>query len=133
MFAVRIDDTMRSALDKAAEDEGNTAAGLARLAIRVWLQQRGYLKWSVSTSKWMGGKDGWTPFKRSFSSPVLHCLVLVGFTVAIAFAPAVPNEIAPEHDHEEMDHARSSGDEQTVKFRVKGKQKWDCGSPVLAF
>jgi hypothetical protein len=44
MFAVRLDDTMRSALDKAAEDEGNTAAGLARLAIRVWLQQRGYLK-----------------------------------------------------------------------------------------
>jgi hypothetical protein len=35
---------------------------------------------------------------------------MVGFAVAIAFAPAVPNEIAPatEHDHEEMDHAYSS-------------------------
>ena len=44
MFAVRLDDAMRSALDKAAEDEGNTAAGLARLAIREWLKARGYLK-----------------------------------------------------------------------------------------
>jgi predicted transcriptional regulator len=44
MFAVRLDDTMRSALDKAAEDEGNTAAGLARLAIRDWLRERKYLK-----------------------------------------------------------------------------------------
>jgi hypothetical protein len=34
-------------------------------------------------------------------------ITMVGFAVAIAFAPAVPNEIAPatEHDHEEMDHA----------------------------
>jgi hypothetical protein len=44
MFAVRIDAVMRSAIEKAAEAEGNTAAGLARLAIRVWLQQRGYMK-----------------------------------------------------------------------------------------
>jgi predicted transcriptional regulator len=44
MFAVRLDDAMRSALDKAAEDEGNTAAGLARLAIRDWLRERKYLK-----------------------------------------------------------------------------------------
>jgi hypothetical protein len=30
---------------------------------------------------------------------------MIGFAVAIAFAPAVPNEIAPAtgHDHEEMD------------------------------
>jgi hypothetical protein len=35
-------------------------------------------------------------------------ITMVVFAVAIAFAPAVPNEIAPatEHDHEEMDHAR---------------------------
>jgi hypothetical protein len=34
-------------------------------------------------------------------------LTMVGFAVAIAFAPSVPNEIAPatEHNHEEMDHA----------------------------
>ena len=34
-------------------------------------------------------------------------ITMVGFAVAIAFAPAVPNEIAPatEHDHKEMDHA----------------------------
>jgi hypothetical protein len=34
-------------------------------------------------------------------------ITMVGFAVAVAFAPAVPNEIAPaiEHDHEEMDHA----------------------------
>jgi hypothetical protein len=31
-------------------------------------------------------------------------VTMVGFAVAIAFAPAVPNEIAPatEHGHEEM-------------------------------
>jgi len=30
-------------------------------------------------------------------------ITMVGFAVAIAFAPAVPNEVAPatEHDHEE--------------------------------
>jgi hypothetical protein len=44
MFAVRLDDAMRDALDKAAEAEGNTSAGLARLAIREWLKVRGYLK-----------------------------------------------------------------------------------------
>jgi len=44
MFAVRLDDAMRNALDKAAEVEGNTAAGLARLAIRDWLRERKYLK-----------------------------------------------------------------------------------------
>ena len=34
-------------------------------------------------------------------------ITMVGFAVAIAFAPAVPNEIASEteHNHEEMDHA----------------------------
>jgi hypothetical protein len=34
-------------------------------------------------------------------------ITMVGFAVAIAFAPSVPNEIAPatEHNHEEMDHA----------------------------
>jgi hypothetical protein len=33
-------------------------------------------------------------------------ITMVGFSVAIALAPAVPNEIAPatEHNHEEMDH-----------------------------
>jgi len=38
-------------------------------------------------------------------TPFVICMV--GFAVAIAFAPAVPNEIAPatEHDHDEMDHA----------------------------
>lgn len=37
----------------------------------------------------------------------LFFTVLLVFAVAIAFAPAVPNERAPatEHDHEEMDHA----------------------------
>ena len=37
-------------------------------------------------------------------------ITMVGFAVAIAFAPAVPNEIAPatEHDQEETDHAYSS-------------------------
>ena len=32
-------------------------------------------------------------------------VTMVGFAIAIAFAPAVPNEIAPatEHDHEETD------------------------------
>jgi predicted transcriptional regulator len=44
MFAVRLDDAMRDALDRAAEAEGNTAAGLARLAIREWLKQKGFLK-----------------------------------------------------------------------------------------
>jgi hypothetical protein len=44
MFAVRIDTVMRGALEKAAEAEGNTAAGLARLAIREWLRERKYLK-----------------------------------------------------------------------------------------
>jgi hypothetical protein len=34
-------------------------------------------------------------------------ITMVGFAVAIAFAPSVPNEIAPatEYNHEEMDHA----------------------------
>jgi uncharacterized membrane protein YGL010W len=52
-------------------------------------------------------------------------ITMVGFAVAIALAPAVPNEIAPatEHNHEEMDHARSSGDGPIVKVRVKGKRK----------
>ncbi|MGC2223540.1 MAG: hypothetical protein WA624_14875 [Methylocella sp.] len=38
-------------------------------------------------------------------APFVICMV--GFAVAIAFAPAVPNEIAPatEHDHEKMDDA----------------------------
>jgi hypothetical protein len=37
-------------------------------------------------------------------------ITMIGFAVAIAFAPAVPNEIAPatEHDQEETDHAYSS-------------------------
>jgi uncharacterized membrane protein YGL010W len=52
-------------------------------------------------------------------------ITMVGFAVAIAFAPAVPNEIAPatERDHEETDHARSSDNEPGVTFRVKGKRK----------
>jgi hypothetical protein len=34
-------------------------------------------------------------------------ITMVGFAVAIAFAPSVPNEIAPatEHNREETDHA----------------------------
>jgi hypothetical protein len=38
-------------------------------------------------------------------------ITMVGFAVAIAFAPAVPNEIAPatEHNHEEMDHRGGGG------------------------
>jgi hypothetical protein len=38
-------------------------------------------------------------------------IAMVGFAVAIAFAPAAPNESAPAngHNHEEIDHARSSG------------------------
>jgi hypothetical protein len=41
-------------------------------------------------------------------TPFFICMI--GFTVAIAFAPAVPNEIAPatEHDHEEIDHEHVS-------------------------
>ncbi len=41
-------------------------------------------------------------------APFFICTV--GFAIAIAFAPAVPNEIAPatEHDHEEMDHEHVS-------------------------
>ena len=41
-------------------------------------------------------------------APFFICMV--GFAIAIAFAPAVPNEIAPatEHDHEEMDHEHVS-------------------------
>ena len=37
-------------------------------------------------------------------APFFICMI--GFAVAIAFAPAVPNEIAltTEHDHEQMDH-----------------------------
>ena len=52
-------------------------------------------------------------------------VVLVGFAVAIAFAPAVPNEIAlaTERDHEEMDDARCSHDEPGVEFRKKAKWK----------
>ncbi|MGI8567883.1 MAG: hypothetical protein ACR2KT_01740 [Methylocella sp.] len=44
---------------------------------------------------------------------------MVGFAVAIAFAPAVPNEIAlaTEHDHEEMDHAYSSSRKIAVEPR----------------
>jgi hypothetical protein len=40
-------------------------------------------------------------------------LTLAILTVAIVFAPAVKNEIAPAtgHDHEEVDHARSSSPE----------------------
>jgi hypothetical protein len=43
-------------------------------------------------------------------------LTLVIFTVAIVFAPAVKNEIAPAtaHDHEEMDHAYSSSPEMVA-------------------
>jgi hypothetical protein len=43
-------------------------------------------------------------------------LTLAIFIVAIAFAPAVKNEIAPatEHDHEEMDHAPSSSPEMVA-------------------
>ena len=43
-------------------------------------------------------------------------LTLAIFTVAIVFAPTVKNEIAPatEHDHEEMDHARSSSPEMVA-------------------
>ena len=43
-------------------------------------------------------------------------LTLAIFIVAIVFAPAVKNEIAPatEHDHEETDHARSSSPEMVA-------------------
>ncbi|MGH6847632.1 MAG: hypothetical protein ACREC0_09380 [Methylocella sp.] len=59
-------------------------------------------------------------------------ITMVGFAVAIAFAPAVPNEIAPatEHDHEEMDHVYSSSRQIAVeprgrfaKPKAKGKSK----------
>ena len=41
-------------------------------------------------------------------APFFICMV--AFAIAIAFAPAVPNEIAPAtgHDHEEMDHEHVS-------------------------
>jgi hypothetical protein len=47
-------------------------------------------------------------------APFVICMV--GFAVAIAFAPAVPKEIAPatEHDHEETDHAYSSSRQISV-------------------
>ena len=40
-------------------------------------------------------------------------ITMIGFAVAIFFAPGVPNEIAPatEHDHEEMDHGGGPGRE----------------------
>ena len=43
-------------------------------------------------------------------------ITMIGFAIAIAFAPAVPNEIAPatEHDHEETDHAYSSSSKIAV-------------------
>ena len=43
-------------------------------------------------------------------------LTLAIFTVAIVFAPTVKNEIAlaTEHDHEEMDHARSLSPEMVA-------------------
>ena len=43
-------------------------------------------------------------------------LTLAIFTVAIVFAPPVKNEIAlaTEHEHEEMDHARSSSPEMVA-------------------
>ncbi|MGC2222370.1 MAG: hypothetical protein WA624_08365 [Methylocella sp.] len=43
--------------------------------------------------------------ERLLAAPFV--ITMVGFAVAIAFAPSVPNEIAPatEHNHEEMDHA----------------------------
>jgi hypothetical protein len=61
-------------------------------------------------------------------APFVICMV--GFAVAIAFAPAVPNEIAPatEHDHEKMDDAYSSSRQIVVgpsgRFaKPKTKQK----------
>ena len=46
-------------------------------------------------------------------------ICMIGFAVAIAFAPAVPNEIAPttEHDHEQMDHEHVS---KTAPALVEG-------------
>jgi hypothetical protein len=68
-----------------------------------------------------GGKDGETPFNRAYSSPFF--IAMVGFAVAIAFALAVPNEIAPatEHDHEEMDQPKAPNHDREPK--PKGKRK----------
>jgi len=50
---------------------------------------------------------------------------MVGFAVAIAFAPAVPNEISPatEHDHEEMDHGGGPGVRLKKARRAATKSK----------
>jgi len=52
-------------------------------------------------------------------------ITMVGFAVAIAFAPAVPNEIAPatEHDHEEMDHGGGPGREACEAESEKGIER----------
>lgn len=54
-------------------------------------------------------------------------LTLIIFTVAIVFAPAVINEItpAPEHDHQEMDHAYGSSPEMVA---VLASENIDEGS-----
>jgi hypothetical protein len=50
-------------------------------------------------------------------------IAMVGFAVAIAFALAVPNEIAPatEHDYEEMDQPKAPNHDREPK--PKGKRK----------
>jgi hypothetical protein len=61
----------------------------------------------LSTRKWMPGVEKMDErlLAAALVAPFFICMI--GFAVAIAFAPAVPNEIAPatEHDHEEMDNA----------------------------
>jgi hypothetical protein len=44
IFNIRMEPTMRAALEKAADDEANTPPGIVRLAVRDWLRARGYLK-----------------------------------------------------------------------------------------
>ena len=44
VFNIRLDAETREAIEKASKDEGNTAAGLARHVLRMWLRERGYVK-----------------------------------------------------------------------------------------
>ena len=58
-------------------------------------------------------------------------ITMVGFAVAIAFAPAVPNEVAPatEHDHEETTPSRqvlsNSGDGNSDDGNRDGDNRGD--------
>ena len=75
---------------------------------------------------------GWTPscMVGKMEELLLTALIvapffigMVGFAVAIAFALAVPNEIAPatEHDHAEMDQPKAPNHDREPK--PKGKRK----------